>query len=184
MSSVTVKIPYYNSANLPPKDAFVSSNPSKVQESPLDARSPQEVLEKYGMYRDQTYYGEHPDKLYLDLTQFDDFETSMNNIIRIRDKFDKLPSSVRAKFNNDISQFVDYCNSKEFKLEYLMDDRIKASYDKYKAEEKVKAEIKAYQQSAEYKSLEEEALLRKRFEEEQFAAWKNSHSDLKSTITH
>lgn len=167
---------YYSSLNLPPKDAFVSLKPSKVQESPLDARSPQEVLEKYGMYRDQTYYGQHPDKLYLDLTEFDDFETSMNNIVRIRDKFDKLPASVRSKFNNDISQFVNYCSSKDFNLEYLMDDRIKLSYDKYKAEEKAKADFKAYQQSSEYKALEKEAMLRKRFEEEQFEAWKNNLS--------
>lgn len=167
---------FYNSLSLPPKLAFCSSKASKVQESPLDARSPQEVLEKYGMYRDETYYGKHPEKLYLDLTEFDDFETTMNNLISVRDKFEKLPSSVRAEFNNDLNAFVSYCKSSDFNIERLMDDRIKKSYKKYQAEQQAKKDFEAYQNSSEYKKLQKEAMLRKQFEEEQFNSWLSTHN--------
>ena len=163
---------FYNSVHLPPKPVHCSKKPSKVQESPLDARSPQEVLQAYGMYKDQSYYEQHPDKIYMDLTQFDDYESLLNKKIDIERKFKQLPVDVRAQFNHDPSEFVSYVNSKDFKLETLLDDKTKKAYASYKADEERKAAFKAYQNSEEYKKLQQEALLRAQFEKEQFEQWK------------
>lgn len=167
--------PFHNRLNLPPKPVIVSELPSKVQESPLDARSPQEVLDYHGMYKDKSYYEENPDKIYMDLTQFDDYETYLNSIRDMKEKFSKLPIDVQARFNHDITQFSNYISSSNFDIEKLMDERTLQSYKSYKANEKAKQEFEAYKNSSEYKNALKEATLRAKFEDVQFNAWKKAH---------
>lgn len=139
---------YANRLNLPDKDTFISNNPTKVEESPLDARSPQEVLDYHGMYRDPSYYEQNPDRLYLDLTQFDDYETYLNNIRSMETKFMNLSPDVRARFNNDLSEFSSYVSKPDFDIYKVLDDKTKQAYDTYKAKLDAEKEFEAYQASA------------------------------------
>lgn len=168
----TVARTFHNRLNLPPKQICVSDNPTKVQESPLDARSPQEVLDYHGMYRDQSYYEKNPDKLYIDLTQFDDYETYLNKMNDIKDKFNKLPVDVRARFNHNVSEFCAEAMKSDFDITRAMDDNTKKAYDNYKATEKAKAERDAYLASDEYKKAQKESALRLQYEQAQYEAWK------------
>ncbi|WGL31211.1 internal scaffolding protein [Dipodfec virus UOA04_Rod_771] len=172
---------FYNRLNLPPKVKIVSNNPTKVQESPLDARTPQEVLDYHGMYRDPSYYEENPDKMYMDLTQFDDYETYMNNLNAMKDTFSKLPIDIRAKFNHDPSRFFSYVGSKEFDIEQVMDDRTKANYRAIKAKEKAEMDHQAYLESDEYKNYVKKQVALQSYLEQQFelhqASLKKSNTD-------
>lgn len=167
---------FFNSVHEPPKVVLCSSKPSKVQENPYDARSPQEVLDAYGLYRDPSYYEQNPDKVYCDFSNIPDFETLMNEKISIERKFRNLPLDVRASFNHDVSEFVQYVNSSSFDVERLLDEPSKKAYQSYKAELKAKEDFKKYQNSDEYKKLQQEASLRIQFENEQFEKWKSSQS--------
>lgn len=166
--------PFYNRLNQPPKVTIVSNKPTKVQESPLDARSPQEVLDYHGMYRDPSYYEENPDKMYMDLTQFDDYETCLNNINSMKETFNKLPIDVRARFNHDPSEVFKYINSSEFKIETLMDDKTLSNYKEIKAQQKYDSEYKAYLASDEYKQALANQQLMSEFNRRQFEAFKAS----------
>lgn len=172
---------FYNRLNLPPKVKIVSNNPTKVQESPLDARSPQEVLDYHGMYKDPSYYEENPDKMYMDLTQFDDYETYLNNLNSMKDTFSKLPIDIRAKFNHDPSQFFSYVGSGEFDIEQVMDDKTKANYRAIKAKEKAEKDHQAYLESDEHKNYIKKQAALQSYLEQQFelhqASLKNSHTD-------
>lgn len=179
--------PFYNRLNLPPKPVIVSNLPSKVQESPLDARSPQEVLDYHGMYKDPSYYESNPDKIYMDLTQFDSYETYLNKVNDFKDKFRNLPIDVQARFNHDPLEFGNYVSQKDFDITKLMDERTLMSYNAYKANEKARNDFEAYKNSAEYKKALSEASLRAQFEQSQFDAWKKQHADLSigdNNITH
>ena len=104
---------FYNYRHRPPKVQWHSDKPTKVQLSPLDAKSPQEVLEKYGMYKDNSALKE-PTPFYADLTAFDDYATSLCNIRDIKEKFKSLDIDIRAKFNHNVEEFCSYVTSKDF----------------------------------------------------------------------
>lgn len=162
---------FYNDANLPPKPVFCSNNPTKVQESPLDARSPQEVLEYHGMYRDPSYYENNPEKIYMDLTQFDDYETYLNNVNSMKERFNNLPIDIRAKFNHNPAELFAYVQSKEFNVEKLMDDKTLNNYRKIKREEELKKKFEDYQKTPEYQQSLKDAQLRAQFAEKQYQDW-------------
>lgn len=167
-------LPYHTRLN-PPKDiVFKSSKPSRVQESPLDARSPQEVLSYHGMYKDPSIYTKEPQRLFVDLTAFNDYQTNLNELAAAKSKFHNLPLDVRARFNHDVLQFAQYVSQPDYDPEYLMDDETVKAYRKYKKEQENKAEYEKYIQSAEYKARVEESKLRAEYEKEQYEAWKNS----------
>lgn len=168
---------FYNGVNLPPKKAFVSNKPTKVQESPLDAKSPQELLDSHGMYRDPSYYEQNPDKLYLDLTQFDDYETYMNNVNLMKERFRKLPIDVQARFNHNPSELFEYVGSSNFDVETLMDEKTKLNYRSIKAQEKARADFEAFKKTDEYKKQIEDAILRSQYEAQKFAEFKANHTN-------
>lgn len=179
----TVK-PFYTRLNQPPKPVMKSSKPTKVQESPLDARSPQEVLDYHGMYKDPSYYEKNVDKIYLDFTQFDDYETYLNNLNQMKANFQKLPLDVRARFNHSPEELFKFVGSSQFDIEKLMDDKTLDNYKRYKAEEKSKAEHDAYIKSKEYLQQVELSKYRAEYEKQQFDAWmKQNHADVASKFT-
>lgn len=46
---------------------------------------------------------------YGDFDQVTDFHSAMNAVVMANETFDQLPAEVRAKFQNDPGQFVDFC---------------------------------------------------------------------------
>lgn len=167
-------LPYHTRLNPPKNIVFKSSKPSRVQESPLDARSPQEVLDYHGMYKDSSIYTKEPQKLFADLTAFNDYQTNLNELALAKSKFQSLPVEVRARFNQDVLQFAQYVSQPDYDPEYLMDSETVKAYRKYKKQQEDKAEYDKYIQSAEYKKQQEESKLRAEYEKQQYEAWKAS----------
>lgn len=167
-------LPYHTRLNPPSNVVFKSLKPSRVQESPLDARSPQEVLDYHGMYKDSSIYTKEPQKLFADLTSFNDYQTNLNELAIAKSKFQLLPVEVRARFNHDVLEFSQYVSKPYFDPEYLMDSETVKSYRKYKKEQEAKAEYEKYTQSSEYKAQIEEQKLRAEYEKQQYEAWKAS----------
>lgn len=44
---------------------------------------------------------------------FQDYQTSMNQIIEAQNAFDSLPSSLRKRFNNDAAAFLEFCQDEK-----------------------------------------------------------------------
>lgn len=59
--------------------------------------------------------GELPDDVrapsYGDYTDVCDYHTALNAIALANEAFDRMPATVRARFNNDPGAFVDFCSS-------------------------------------------------------------------------
>lgn len=162
---------FYNSRKQPAKVVITSLKPSKTQISPLDCGSPQEVLEKHGMYKDQTLYDKHPEKMYLDLTALGDYQSNLQAVIDYRDKFMALDPDVRNEFGNDLMKFADYVASKDFDITRVMNKNQKKAYSEYLKKEELKKTQEEYINSDEYKRIIAESEARRQYEQEQFNAW-------------
>lgn len=171
---INQSLPYHTRLNPPKKVKFVSNKPTRVQESPLDARSPQEVLDYHGMYKDPSIYKENPQKIFADLTSFDDFQTAQNKLAQAKSKFAELPIDVRARFNHDVLAFSNYVQSPNFDPEMVMDQETVVAYREYKKKEKAQQDYEKYKESDEYKAQLRESQLRAQYEKEQYEAWKAS----------
>lgn len=168
---------FYNSRNLPNKVVITSNKPSKTQISPLDCNSPQELLEKHGMYRDPSLYEKHPEKMYLDLTSLGDYQSNLQAVIDCKDKFMHLDPDVRNMFGNDIMKFVEHVQKSDFDITSVMNKKQKESYLKYQDEQKKKADFEAYKQSDEYKQEVEQFKLRQEFQQSQYNDWLRKRSN-------
>lgn len=175
----SIELKFYNSKNLPPKVKFKSKKPSKVQESPLDARSPQEVLQQYGMYKDESIYSKHPEKLYLDLTQFGDYESNLNANRRMLEKFNALDVDVKARFNHDVKEFTKYVTSPNFDINRVLTDNQQKIYAKYQKELKMKKDYETYLKSDEYKAQVQEDSYRRAYEQSRYEEWKSNYMQQK-----
>lgn len=163
---------FYNSRKQPKGVVITSQKPSKTQISPLDCNSPQELLEKHGMYRDPSLYEKHPEKMYLDLTSLGDYQSNLQAVIDCKEKFMHLDPDVRNMFDNDVMKFVEHVNKPDFDITSVMNKKQKEAYSNYVAEEESKKAFEAYKNSDEYKQSIAEAKLRQEFEQSQFEAWK------------
>jgi len=163
--------PFYNSLNLPPKPTISSSKPSKVQESPLDAKSPQEVLKQHGMYKEDSAYSKHPELIHADLTQFGDYESNLNAIRRMKEKFNCLDIDVRARFNHDVNEFTKYINSSDFDINKVLTEKEQKKYADYKAKQQKQAEYQSYLQSDEYKAEIQAHAQRQAYEQAKYEEW-------------
>lgn len=65
--------------------------------------------------------GQHPSGVrmptYGDFTNVVDFHSAMNAVAQAKESFDAMPAEVRARFNNDPAQFVEFCSKEENKDE-------------------------------------------------------------------
>lgn len=177
MSKTTQEVEknFYNSTNLPPKVKFKSNKPSKVQESPLDAKSPQEVLDRHGMYRDESIYSKQPEKVYMDLSEFGDYESNLNANRRMLEKFNALDVNVRARFNHDVKEFTKYVTSSDFDINRVLTAKEQEKLAKYNEEKKAKQEYEKYLKSDEYKSMIEEQAYRQAYEKSKYDEWKSNY---------
>lgn len=164
---------FYNYRHRPPKVKMCSQKPSRVQESPLDAKSPQELMDRHGMYIDRPSLKDlRP--FYADLTAFQSYEDSLNSVRNIKEKFLNLDVSIRAKFNHNPEEFCKYIQSKDFDIREIMTSDIYAEYENQQKEEQAQKEYQKYLQSDEYKKNQEEIALRAQYEKEQYENWKKN----------
>lgn len=164
---------FYNYRNRPPQVKCCSKNPSEVQESPLDAKSPQELLDKHGMYIDRPSLKDLQ-PFYADLTAFQSYEDSLNSVRTIKEKFMNLDVSIRAKFNHNPEEFCNYVQSKDFDMREIMTADIYKEYEEQQKEEQALKDFEAYKKTKEYKDKIEEQALRAQYEKEQYENWKKN----------
>lgn len=162
---------FYNYRNRPPKVQMCSKNPTKTQESPLDAKSPQELMDKHGMYIDRPSLKDLK-PFYADLTQFQSYEDSLNSVRTIKEKFMNLDVSIRAKFNHNPEEFCNYVQSKDFDIREIMtSDMYKEYQDELDLQEQERL-VNEYKMTDDYKKMVVENKLRDQFLQEQFENWK------------
>lgn len=166
---------FYNSNILPPKVKYCSKNPSKVQESPLDARSPQEVLQHHGMYKDESIYTKHPEKIYMDLSEFGDYESNLNANRRMQEKFNALDVDVRARFNHSVQEFTKYVTSNDFDINNVLTKKEQEKLAVYKEEQANKKKYEDYLKSDEYKQTIQESAMRAQYEKQKYEEWKSKN---------
>ena len=170
---------FYNYYNRPPSNPIVSDKPSKTQVSPFDAKSPQEVLQKYGMYKDETAYSKHPEAIYADLTQYQSYEDQLNASVRMKQHFNSLDPEVRARFNNDILQFAREASSPDFDVNKALTTEQQEKLKVYKDEEEAKKAYEAYLKSDEYKKVQEESAARMAYEQQRYEEGKKNYMSKK-----
>lgn len=164
---------FYNYRHRPPKVKICSNKPSKVQESPLDAKSPQELMDRHGMYVDRPSLKDLQ-PFYADLTAFQSYEESLNSVRTIKEKFMNLDVSIRAKFNHNPEEFCNYIQSKDFDIREIMTSDIYSEYEQQQKELQSQKEYDKYLKSDEYKKEQEENALRAQYEKEQYENWKKN----------
>lgn len=167
---------FYNSYNLPPKPVQKSELPSMTQISPLDAKSPQEILDQHGLYRSESIYKKNPELIYGDFSEIGDYESYLNNCINLENKFAKLDPEVRGRFNNSVLEFTKACRSKDFDIESVLTQPEVDSYRSYKKSQEAAVKHSEYLQSAEYKTALEQSKLRQEYEEQKYQEWLNTQN--------
>jgi phage internal scaffolding protein len=50
---------------------------------------------------------------YGDFTGIGDYHTAMNRVIAVQDEFEALPAQIRARFNNDPAQLIEFMENSE-----------------------------------------------------------------------
>nr|QJB20248.1 MAG: internal scaffolding protein [Microvirus sp.] len=65
------------------------------------------IMLKYGASRLLEHYGQFQGN-YGDFTEVQDYQTSLNEVIKAEEMFMSLPSQLRSRFENDPSQFLSF----------------------------------------------------------------------------
>lgn len=177
ISESTYVSKFYNSRRQPKSVIITSNKPSRTQISPLDCNSPQELLEKHGMYRDPSLYEKHPEKMYLDLTTLGDYQSNLQAVIDCKEKFMHLDPDVRNHFGNDIFKFVEHVQKPDFDITSLMNKKQKEAYSNYQKQEANKRAYEEYLQSDDYKRILDESRTRAQYEKEQYDKWIQSKNN-------
>ncbi|WGL31157.1 internal scaffolding protein [Dipodfec virus UOA04_Rod_753] len=163
------KKPYKTSLDLPPKIKYHSDMESMVFESPNEIKSPQEIMDLYGMYSRDTSMFPNNELVpqYGDFASFKNFEDRANLVADCRQQFDALPSEIRAKFDYDIYKFAEHVNSSDFDYESIMTEGYKQKVwnpmkEHLETEAKMKGEEADYKKYLYDKAKEEIALAKQR----------------------
>lgn len=168
---------FYNYYNQPPKPVQVSDKPSKTQLSPLDAKSPQELLDQHGMYRKESVYQKNPEMIYGDFSELGDYEKYLNDCIAVENKFAKLDPEVRGRFNNSVIEFANAVRSKDFNIHNVLTSKESEALKSYEARIEADKKQAEYLNSAEYKQLQKQAELRQQYESSKYQEWLNSQTN-------
>ena len=133
----------------------INKGESMLFENPYEAKSPQEIMELYGMRRrDDSMFPNNPAlPQYGDFSQFKDFGERVNLYLQCKAQFDALPSEIRRKFDDNLETFSKYVNSSEFNPTYIMTDDYKKNY--YEPQQRKIARDKAYQEFIEKQQNEQ-----------------------------
>ena len=83
-----------------------NNEPSMTQQNFKDEVDINTIVERFGLT------GKLPDDLrepsYGDYTEVEDFQTAMNAVIKAKEEFMKLPGNIRARFENDPQQYLEF----------------------------------------------------------------------------
>lgn len=89
-----------------------SDDPGLTQQHFRDEANVNHIMAKYGASRLLEHYSQFQGN-YGDFTDVQDYQTSLNEVIKAQDMFMSLPSEVRNRFGNDPAQFLDFVGREE-----------------------------------------------------------------------
>lgn len=93
------------------ESALMCVDPTLAQQQFRDECDINVIVDRFGLN------GELPSGVrmptYGDFFGVDDFHTAANAIAMANESFDAMPAKVRARFNNDPAEFVDFCSKAE-----------------------------------------------------------------------
>lgn len=90
-----------------------ASDPAKAaQQHPLGDVNINSIMRKYHKTGFLPRY-EKAAAVYGDFTEVGDFQAAMNTVIRGRELFETIPADIRAKFDNDPHQFLEFMRQAE-----------------------------------------------------------------------
>lgn len=177
VTPIKSNLPYHTRLNPPKKIVKEFKKPTKTQVSINNARNPQELMQQYGMYKDPSIYTKNPEKIYMDLTKYGDYQSMLNETIAAKGHFMTLDTDIRAKFNNDPLQFANYLASPDFDVNEILTSDEQQALKNYHERIQAEEDFKAYQSSAEYKNAVAEQQLFDQYRKEQFDAWKKNRAN-------
>lgn len=93
----------------PRKYAFTTVGDSATQQQFKDECDVNNILAKYKKTNMLTHINRHQGN-FGDWSNVEDYQTSLNKIIRARDAFESLPSELRSKFLNDPKNLIEFIN--------------------------------------------------------------------------
>lgn len=93
-----------------------SDDPGMTQQHFREETNVNHIMAKYGASRLLEHYAQFQGN-YGDFTDVQDYQTSLNEVIKAQDMFMSLPSEVRTRFGNDPAQFLDFVGREENRSE-------------------------------------------------------------------
>ena len=106
--SIFIRTPYnYDTDEVSNETGLVCPEPTMAQQQFRDEADINTIMERFGRTGELVAPVRMPQ--YGDFTGVSDYQTALNAVIEAQASFDALPANVRARFENDPGQFVEFC---------------------------------------------------------------------------
>jgi len=98
----------YSRFNLPPRRPVLNSEPSMAQQHFKDECDINQIMARYQRTGVLSDVPGSSRPMFGDFSNVSDYQSAQNAIVDVHDSFMSLPSSVRARFNNDPGYLLDF----------------------------------------------------------------------------
>lgn len=109
MKETFLRTPYNYDRNIASDQSGLECNdPTLTKQSFKEECDINTIVERFNITGELPQNVRMPE--YRDFTEITDYHTALNAIAQARESFDAMPANIRARFQNDPEQFVDFCN--------------------------------------------------------------------------
>lgn len=106
--SMFIRTPYnYDTDEVSNETGLVCPEPTMAQQQFRDEADINTIMERFGRTGEIVAPVRLPQ--YGDFTGVSDYQTALNAVIEAQASFDSLPANLRARFQNDPAEFVEFC---------------------------------------------------------------------------
>jgi len=106
--SIFIRTAYnYDADEVSNETGLICPEPTMAQQQFRDEADINTIMERFGRTGELVAPVRLPQ--YGDFDGVNDYHTAMNAVIEAQASFDSLPATVRARFENDPGQFVEFC---------------------------------------------------------------------------
>lgn len=92
---------------MPRKHSISTGTKTKVQQNFKDDTNVNKIVQRFSQ-TGELPMGQQSAPLYLDHTQYGDFTEMLNKVTHVKQAFDKLPAKIRAQFENQPAQMLQF----------------------------------------------------------------------------
>jgi len=106
--SIFIRTPYnYDTDEVSNETGLVCPEPTMAQQQFREEADINIIMERFGRTGELVAPVRLPQ--YGDFTGVTDYHSAMNAVVEAQASFDSLPANIRARFQNDPAQFVEFC---------------------------------------------------------------------------